>query len=365
MYKTIAIKIGSNVLTRADGMLDEVHIAGIVDQLATLHRKGVQVILISSGAVAAGRQYVSCRRHADPLSCRQLWASVGQVKLMNIYSYLFSRHNILCSQVLVTKEDFSDRKHYLNTRNSLMTLLDHDIIPVINENDVVSVTELMFTDNDELASLLTPMVNADAMVILSNVDGIFDGDPGDPESKVIPIIDRTSSSVTRHITTSRTSHGRGGMTSKFNMARKVAEAGIPVHLVNGKRKNIILDIVKEKDEVVQTFFKPKSAASHGKKWLTHSAFYSKGEIHINEGAFGSLMSGKAVSLLPVGVTQVKGSFMKGDIVRIINHEGNFIGLGKSQYSHDTACKKIGVHNAKPVVHYDYLYLRDTDQQELK
>ena len=279
---------------------------------------------------------------------------------MNIYSYLFSRHNILCSQVLVTKEDFSDRKHYLNTRNSLMTLLDHDIIPVINENDVVSVTELMFTDNDELASLLTPMVNADALIILSNVDGVYDGDPDSPGSKVIPVIDRSTSNVSKHISAARSSQGRGGMTTKFSTARKVAEAGIPVHLVNGKRQNIILDVVKGKPGVVQTWFRPEDTASHGKKWLTHSAFYASGEIHINEGAFESLMSGKAASLLPIGVTEVKGTFMKGDIVRIINHDGEFVGLGKSQYSHDTAFRKIGVHNARPMVHYDYLYIRNTD-----
>jgi len=360
MYKTITIKIGSNVLTRADGMLDEPHIAAVVEQIARIRRKGVNVILITSGAVAAGRQYVSCRRHADPISCRQLWASVGQVKLMNIYSYFFSKHNMVCSQVLVTKEDFGDRRHYLNTRNSIEILLEHEIIPIINENDVVSVTELMFTDNDELASLLTPMINADAMILMSNVDGIFDGDPSDKSSKLIAVIDQNSSAVSRHISPVRSAFGRGGMISKFTMARKVAEAGIPVHLVNGKRHNILLDIIKEKPGTVQTFFTPKNTSSKGKKWLTHSAFYAKGEIHINEGAAESLMSGKAVSLLPVGVTDVKGAFLKGDIIRIINHEGIFIGLGKSQYSHDTARKKIGEHNARPLVHYDYLYLKNND-----
>ncbi len=360
MHKTIVVKIGSNVLTREDGMLDEVHIASIVEQLAAIRHKGIDILLISSGAVAAGRQYVSCRRHADPISCRQLWASVGQVKLMNIYSYLFAKHNLLCSQVLVTKEDFSDRRHYLNTRNSLMTLIDHDVIPVINENDVVSVTELMFTDNDELASLLSPMINADALILMSNVDGIFDGDPSDPSSRIIPVIDKEFTAISKHISPTRSSFGRGGMISKFSVARKVAEAGIPVHLVNGKRKNILIDVVKGKPGLAQTFFKPQGKSSQGKKWLTHAAFYSNGEIHINKGAYESLVSGKAVSLLPIGVTAVKGSFLKGDIVKIVNHEGSFIGLGKCQYSYDTACKKIGTHNSKPMIHYDYLYLRNND-----
>lgn len=340
-------------------MLDELTMSGIVEQLAQIRRKGIHVVLISSGAVAAGRQYISCRRNADPLSCRQLWASVGQVKLMNIYSYLFAQHNLLCSQVLVTKEDFGDRRHYLNTRNGLLTLIEHDIIPVINENDVVSVTELMFTDNDELACLLTPMINADALILMSNVDGLLDGDPSDPSSKVIPVVDNDPASARKHITSSRSGLGRGGMTTKFTMARRVAEAGIPVHLVNGKRKNILTDIIRNKPGTVQTFFRPREGAEQGRKWLKHSAFYSRGEIHINRGAWESLSSGMT-SLLPVGVTGVSGSFMKGDIVRIINHKGEFVGLGKSQYSFDTASRKIGMRNAKPVIHHDYLYIRNMD-----
>jgi glutamate 5-kinase len=360
MYNSITIKIGSNVLTRDDGMIDELRIAGIVDQLAVLRKNGINILLVSSGAVASGKQELPCRKNSDPVSCRQLWASVGQVKLMNIYSRLFGNHNMLCSQVLVTKEDFRDRRHYLNTRNSLETLLEHNIIPIINENDVVSVTELMFTDNDELASLLSSMMKTDAMIIMSNVDGIYNGDPSDPESKVIPVIDNNYGTVSKYIAPTKSRFGRGGMITKFGMARKVADEGIHVHLVNGKRDNILLDIINQKPDTIQTYFRPASDSSHGKKWLSHSALYSKGEIYINEGAFELLESNKAISLLPVGVTAVKGNFMKGDIVRIINHEGKFIGLGKSQYSSETALKKIGEHNAKPVVHYDYLYLRNDD-----
>jgi len=360
MYKSITIKIGSNVLTREDGMLDEPRIKKIVDQLAEIHRRGIQIILVSSGAVASGRQYIKCRRNGDPVSCRQLFASVGQVKLMNIYSNLFNRHGILCSQVLVTKEDFGDRRHFLNTRNSLETLLEHEIIPIINENDVVSVTELMFTDNDELASLLSSMMNTDAMILMSNVDGIYDGNPSDPASRIIPVIDKNSASVSKYIAPTKSSFGRGGMVTKFGMARKVADAGIPVHLVNGKRDDILLELVNENPETIQTYFKPHNGSSQGKKWLTHSAFYSKGEIYINKGAAESLLSEKATSLLPIGITSVKGNFLKGDIVKIINHKGKFVGLGKSRYSSDTATKKIGEHNARPIVHYDYLYLRNDD-----
>jgi glutamate 5-kinase len=360
MYKTITIKIGSNVLTQANGMLNEPHIAHLVDQLAFLRRKGVRILLVSSGAVASGRQYVKCNKRTDPVSSRQLWASVGQVKLIHLYSELFSKHNMLCSQVLVTKEDFRDRQHFLNIRNCLETLLEHNIIPIINENDVVSVTELMFTDNDELASLLTSMMNAEAMVIMSNVDGIFDGNPNDPGSKVIPIIDEDAPSVSKFITTSKSNFGRGGMVTKFGMAKKVAQSGIPVHLINGTRQNILIDLIEEKPGTAQTFFKPGKKSSQIKKWLSYSDINVKGEVYINEGAYKSLLSEKATSLLLIGVTSIKGDFLKGDIIKIINHEGKFIGLGKSQYNSDTALKKLGEHNTKPIVHYDYLYLKNGD-----
>jgi glutamate 5-kinase len=151
MYKKVTIKIGSNVLTTADGMLNEKRIAHLVDQMAYLQSKGVSILLVSSGAVASGRKIIGCHKRTDPVSCRQLWASVGQVKLIQKYTELFQHHNMLCSQVLVTKEDFRDRQHFLNIRNCLKTLLDHAILPIINENDVVSVTELDLL-NDECRS---------------------------------------------------------------------------------------------------------------------------------------------------------------------------------------------------------------------
>jgi glutamate 5-kinase len=341
-------------------MLNEPHIAHLVDQLAYLRRKGLRILVVSSGAVASGRQYVSCNKRTDPVSSRQLWASVGQVKLIHLYSELFSKHNMLCSQVLVTKEDFRDRQHFLNIRNCLETLLEHDIIPIINENDVVSVTELMFTDNDELASLLTSMMNAEAMIIMSNVDGIFDGNPSDCNSKVIPVIEPDSSSVAKFITTNKSNFGRGGMVTKFGMAKKVAQSGTPVHLVNGTRENILINLIEKPLDTVQSFFKPGKKSSQIKKWLSYSDISIKGEVYINEGAYKSLFSKKATSLLLIGVTKIEGDFLKGDIVKIINHEGKFIGLGKSQYNADTATKKIGEHNAKPMVHYDYLYLKNGD-----
>jgi glutamate 5-kinase len=259
---------------------------------------------------------------------------------------------------LVTKEDFRDRQHFLNIRNCLETLLDHNILPIINENDVVSVTELMFTDNDELAGLITSMMNTDALIIMSNVDGVYDGPPDNPDSSVIPVIEQDFSNISKFISDEKSNFGRGGMITKFGIAKKAALTGTPVHLINGTRENILIDIIENKPGAVQTYFSPGKKSSPIKKWLAYSEANTKGEVHINEGARRSLFSNKASSLLLIGVTAIKGNFMKGDIIKIMDHTGNFIGVGKSQYNADTVQKKIGEHHAKPIIHYDYLYLKD-------
>lgn len=345
------------MLTTSGGMPDEKRIAHLVDQIASLKKKGLDILLVSSGAVASGRKIVNCPKRNDPVSCRQLWASVGQVKLIQLYSELFAHHNMLCSQVLVTKEDFRDRQHFLNIRNCLHTLLEHNIIPIINENDVVSVTELMFTDNDELAGLISSMMGVDAMVILSNVDGIFNGDPSDKNSKVIPVIDDEMMNISKYISTTKSNFGRGGMITKFSMAKKVADSGTPVHLANGTREHVLIDIAEENPALVHTYFKPGRKTSPFKKWLAYSEASVKGEVHINVGAKESLMASKANSLLPVGVTSISGEFMKGDLVKIIDSDGRNIGVGRTQYNSETALKKMGQKNQKPVIHYDYLYLK--------
>src|ERR1700748_694576 len=188
-YHRIIIKIGSNVFTQKDGLPDLKRIHHLVEQIAQIKKRGREVILVSSGAVASGRSLITVAEKHDAVAARQLLASIGQVKLINTYAQLFERFKILCSQVLVTKEDFRDRMHYLNMKNCLEILLQHGVIPVVNENDVVSVTELMFTDNDELAGLIASMLNAQALIILSNVDGLYDGNPKLPGAKLIEQIE--------------------------------------------------------------------------------------------------------------------------------------------------------------------------------
>jgi glutamate 5-kinase len=356
MYKRITLKVGSNVLTLPDGNPNEKLIAGLVEQIVQLKHRNIEVLLVSSGAVASGRKVVGEPRNCDAVSCRQLWAAVGQIRLIQKYSELFGSRGIICSQVLATKEDFRDRRHFLNMRNCLEILLKNNIVPVINENDVVSVTELMFTDNDEMSGLITNMMNSDALVILSNIDGIYDGVPSDPASRVIPVIEPDNMTASKFIAPVRSNFGRGGMLTKFSIAKKVALAGTPVHIANGATAGILLDIVEGKEGTVQTVFTPGRKTTTLKRWLAHSGTAAKGAVHINAGAAECLSGRLAVSLLPVGVTDVAGEFAKGDVIQIIDHNGNVIGLGRSEYNSDTARKKVGERNARPVIHYDYLYL---------
>ena len=356
----IAIKIGSNVLTGKDGKLDMKRIANIVGQVIDIRKHGIEVMLISSGAVAAGRSFINPEHKTDEISLRQLWASIGQIKLMNIYSDLFEKQNLMCSQVLVTKEDFRTRRHYLNMQNCLHALLQNHVIPIINENDVVSVNELMFTDNDELAGLISSMMNVEMLFILSNIDGIYDGNPEDNNSKLIPVIEKNLANVSNFISTKKSNFGRGGMITKYNIARKVANSGVTVYIVNGTKDNILIDILKDDKKIPNTKFLPsvKKEKSNVKKWISISEGFAKGEVFVNKGAKEALLSSKASSLLLIGVTKIKGNFKNGDIIKIFDDEKNMIGCGKAQYDAESAIRNIGKKDIRPLVHYDYLFLNN-------
>ena len=356
-FRRAVIKVGSNVLTGKDGMLDETVMSGIADQTASLRKAGMEVILVSSGAVASGKSIVKCDRKLDPVSSRQLYSSVGQARLINIYCRLFDSHGIVCGQVLTTKESLSTRDHYLNQQNCMNVMLENGVIPVINENDTISVTELMFTDNDELSGMVASMMDADCLVILSNVDGIYDGRPSDPGVSVIREI-RKGDDVAGFIGTEKSSFGRGGMLTKYRIASKVADEGIEVVIANGKKPGILTDILLESGREVRcTRFLPSGKPiSHIKKWIAHSDGFAKGNIHVNAGALAALTGEKASSLLPVGVTAVDGDFEKGDIVRIIAPDGAAAGIGKVSADSVRARESIGLKGRRPLIHYDYLYI---------
>lgn len=358
-YKKITVKVGSNVLTKSDGTLNDANISHLVDQMARLRQDGVEIVLVSSGAVAAGRGEIGNGRKLDTVSARQLWSAVGQVKMINKWAEAFSKYGIVCAQVLTTKENFSDRVHYLNMKNCISTLIENKVIPIVNENDTISVTELMFTDNDELSGLIASMEGSEALIILSNIDGIYDGSPELPESKVIREITMKSKPLNEAISTSKSSFGRGGMLTKYHIAKKVAKGGINVHIANGMKENTLLKIMDVLEDFVHTvFLSAKKKSSNVKKWISYSESFAKGELVVNEGARVALLSSQATSLLPVGVISIEGTFEKGDLVRIKDESGQLIGIGKTEYNSEKAVKFMGNKNKKAVVHYDYLYIME-------
>lgn len=356
-YKKITIKIGSNVLAKADGTLNVSHIAHLVNQIAFLHKNGVEVVLVSSGAVAAGRAVLHTTKKADAVSQRQLWAALGQVKLISRYSDFFSEHGLVCAQVLTTKENFSSRGHYLNMKNCFTTLLENGVIPIVNENDTISVTELMFTDNDELSGLIASMVNSEALILLSNVDGVYNTHPNDKDAQLIEQITGKDKEPENAISKEQSDFGRGGMLTKFKIARKVAGDGIGVHVANGTSENVLIDLLNEEKELKHTFFVPNSKQNSGvKKWIGYSDGFAKGEVVINAGAINALNSEKAVSLLPVGICEIKSDFKKGDLIKIVSEKGQIIGVGKAGYDSEKIDSEKLSERQKPLVHYDYLYL---------
>lgn len=250
----ITIKIGSNVLTREDGSLDVTRMSALVDQIAELRRQGHEIILVSSGAVASGRSELKHIQHdLDSVDQRQLFSAVGQAKLMNRYFDMFREYGISVGQVLTTKENISDNEHRKNQENCLRVMLENSVIPIVNENDTVSITELMFTDNDELSGLIAKMTASQMLIILSNIDGIYTGNPADPESRLISIV-KPGKDLSDYIQESKSSAGRGGMQSKSSVAVNTAASGISVIIANGKRDNILPLLMNDRDNTPCTEF---------------------------------------------------------------------------------------------------------------
>lgn len=353
----IVVKIGSNVLTRADGMPDVTNLSSIVDQTAELIRSGHEIVIVTSGAVACGRAAVRPQRQLDAVASRQLFSSIGQIRLINLYNELFANYGITVGQVLTQKENFASRTLYLNQRSCMLTMIENGVVPIVNENDTASLTELMFTDNDELSGLIATMTDADMLIILSNVDGIFTGSPDDPTSELITRV-APGSDLSSCIVTTKSGFGRGGMGTKCGTAMKISAEGVSVVIARGNRQRVLLDIVNNPDTVPHTLFEPSPAPlSTVKRWIAHSSSFAKGIVRVNDRAAETLRSDRAVSLLPVGVTAIEGEWEEGDIITVIDPEGRNIGVGRAAMSSQSVADVIGCHGQRPVIHYDYLYLQ--------
>ncbi len=351
--KRIVVKVGTHVITADNGLLNEKRIEHIAFQIADLKKKGIDVILVSSGAVATGKSLIQLSDKTNPIIKRQVLASVGQIDLMHTYAIIFENFNYFCAQILATKEDFRDRQHYLNMKNCFEGLLHDKIIPIVNENDVVSVSELMFTDNDELAGMISSMLNVDALIILTNVDGVFDKNPNEPGANLIKEIDPKTTTFQNYISDTKTTFGRGGMVTKSQIANKLSLLGITTYIANGAKENVLINITKGIN--AGTKFIAHKNVSSVKKWIAHGKGYEKGSVQINEGA-EKVLTDKVSSLLPIGIIKIDGDFEKGDIIEVKNEKGERIGLGKAEYSSKTAEEYLGKQGKKALIHYNYLFL---------
>jgi glutamate 5-kinase len=344
MGKRIVVKIGSQVLCDTRGELNRGVLSHLVDQLSELTADGWQVLLVSSGAVAAGSGIGGdrLRRISDPVALKQVMA-------------LFEQRGLLVAQVLASKSDFQTRRHYLNMRGCIDGLMTAGIVPIVNENDVVAITELMFTDNDELAGLLAGMVNADLLCLLSTVPGVFNGDPDEPGTQCIATWDDGQHQIDDVVLRGASSLGRGGMHSKLAIARKTAQLGTEVVIADGADPDILVKVVGE--QKAGTRFPVKAEASPAKRWLASADDHATGSVTVNAGAESALLDrSRLTSLLPVGIEAVEGHFSGGDVIRINGPDGKVLGCGRARYDHKRAKKLKGRRGQKALIHYDYLYL---------
>jgi len=329
--RRIVIKVGSAVLTSSDQGLDQNRIERLASDISTIMGQGREVVLVSSGAIAAGLAKLGLQKtRSMPLSLKQAAAAIGQSGLMWMYEKTFGTHGKKVAQVLLTREDLSNRTRFLNARNTLQTLLDYGVIPVINENDTVSVDEIKFGDNDNLSSMVVHLTDADLLIILSDIDGLYTADPKiDASAELIPVVEKITAEMERSAGDAHTSIGTGGMRSKLMTAKKVGAFGAPMVILNGK-KNGVLQALFE-GAAVGTLFLPKPEKQDSRKhWIAYTVC-SNGRVMVDDGALEALMN-KGKSLLPGGIARVEGSFKVGDCVTCVDCSGNAFARGLVKYS---------------------------------
>jgi glutamate 5-kinase len=353
----LVIKVGTQSILAPDGTLFEPVLLHLVEQLVALQKSGHQVILVSSGAVGSGRKVANQflgRAYGSSIGEKQLLASLGQHELIHHYSKLFQKHGLLASQLLLTKQDFQTRTHYLNIARLLREILEHkNIIPIINENDSVAVEELMFTDNDELAGLIAAQMNASKLIILSNVKGVYTGNLSEAGSELISVIHPESGWP--EVSSVKSAQGRGGMVSKLSTARKMSELGITTHIACMDEPFVLKRIVDE--EPVGTQIVPAKKKSNIKRWMAYSHEKKMGSISVNECLLDLLTQGKKVlSILPVGIIGCAGDFKKRDLVDILSSDGKPIGIGLAQYDANKLRDYLGQKGTPEFIHYDYLHI---------
>ncbi len=340
----VVVKVGTRVLTQADGTLDHGRVASIAGQLARLWQSGRRVVLVSSGAVGAGLGRLGLKKRPTDVAQLQAAAAIGQSLLIESYNRALEPHQLHAAQVLLTAEDLQQRARYLNVRNTLFALFQCGAVPIINENDTVSVDELQmsFGDNDRLAALVTNLIRAPLLVLLSDIDGLYEGDPSDPESKVISVVTDVDSTGQRTIRDGGNQGpiqlSIGGMKSKLQAARIATAAGENVVIANGCRDDV-LDRILAGDDVGTLILAEGRAIDSRRRWIGWSAT-CQGKLTLDAGARAAIES-KGRSLLAVGVTSVDGRFAKGDVVALCDATGQEFARGLINYSSDDTRKIVG------------------------
>ncbi len=337
---TIVVKVGTNVLTAADGRLDRVRLQSLADQIQRIRAGGRKVALVSSGAIGAGVGRLNLGTRPTDLRHLQACAAVGQSLLMAGYQECFDKHNMHTAQILLTASDFDNRTRYLNARNTIMTLFEYDVLPIINENDTVSVAEIKFGDNDHLAAMVTNLLQAPLLILLTNVDGLFSGDPGiDPKAEKIATVSSIDISVMEMAGATKSVLGTGGMRSKLRAARLATAAGESVIMANGAAPGV-LDAIFSCEPLGTLFLPHGSSLPAWKRWLGFTA-RPKGKLLVNDGAKRALCElGK--SLLAVGIVELKGAFSKGDVVALCDASGTEFARGLTNYSSEDTAQVLGL-----------------------
>jgi glutamate 5-kinase len=328
--KRVVIKIGSGVLTGSDGSLDMAVISRICCEIAGVRERGTQVVLVSSGAIAAGRSELGLTEKPRTIPQKQAAAAIGQTRLMRAYEEAMAPHGLKAAQVLLTSEDLGSRQRFLNARATIDTLLGFGIIPVINENDTVVVDEIKFGDNDNLSALVTNVAESDLLMILTDVDGLFDADPRkEPDAQLIRTVKAVSRDVERIAGGSGSSVGTGGMATKVSAAKKAGRNGVATIMIQGKQEGVIAAAMR--GDEVGTLFLPEGAGLNRRKhWIAYT-LKPAGRIIVDDGARGVLLK-KGKSLLPSGITSVEGRFERGACVRVCGPDGREFARGLSDYS---------------------------------
>ena len=355
-HQRIVVKFGTSLVTGGSDYLNQDTLLNLVSQVARLHEQGAELFIVSSGAIASGRHKLGLTEKLKDIPLKQVLASVGQSRLMNVYDQMFSQHNITVAQALLTKADLSDRAGYLNARNTLLALAELRVICIVNENDVVAIDEIQgarFGDNDNLSALVANLVDADLLMILTDIAGLYTADPNrDPDAHLIPQVARIDSKIKRLAADTMSNLGTGGMVTKIEAAKLATASGVTVVIADGREPGIVLRLAS--GEAIGTRFLPTATNLESRKRWMLSGLGTKGKLVIDSGAALALRKQNR-SLLSAGIKEASGTFDRGDIVDIYDTEGARLGCGISNYSSSDISIIKGAHSKKidTLLGFDY------------